>query len=36
MTIHDQLTANFHRWEQVELFAAAVGLEPSFVAFPGH
>jgi hypothetical protein len=40
MTIHDQLTANFHRWEQrgrgVELFPAAVALEPPFVAFPGH
>jgi hypothetical protein len=40
MTIHDQLTANFYRWEQrgrgVELFPAAVALEPPFVPFPGH
>jgi hypothetical protein len=32
MTIHDQLTTNFYRWEQrgrgVELFPAAVELEP--------
>jgi hypothetical protein len=40
MTIPDQLTANFHRWEQrgrgVELFPAVVSLEPPFVAFTGH
>ena len=40
MTIHDQLTTNFYRWEQrgrgVELFPVAVEMEPPFVTFPGH
>lgn len=40
MNIHEQLAANFYRWEQrgrgVELFPAAVELEPPFVPFPGH
>lgn len=35
-----QLAANFYRWEQrgrgVEVFPAAVELEPPFVPFPGH
>ena len=35
-----QLAAYFHRWEQrgrgVEVFPAAVELEPPFLLFPGH
>lgn len=40
MTIPEQLTANFYRWEGrgrgVQLFDAPVELEPPFVPFPGH
>lgn len=40
MNLSEELATNFYRWEQrgrgVELFPAPVGLEPPFVAFPGH
>jgi hypothetical protein len=40
MTIPEQLTANFYRWERrgrgVQLFEAPVELEPPYVPFPGH
>lgn len=40
MTLCAQLVTNFYRWEQrgrgVEVFPAAVELEPPVLAFPGH
>jgi len=40
MSLYEQLTANFRRWEQrgrgVQLFPDPVELEPPFVPFPGH
>ena len=39
MTILEQLTANFYRWEQlgrgVQLFEAPEQMEPPFISFPG-